>query len=89
MFATMSKHPTERVGTQVFAIEQERKDLQSMSVMYGSHMAMRAVLDRTLASRTQRVIGGSNHFSLNSHMGRYYEINFHDYLNDPNNQPDI
>jgi len=50
---------------------------------------MRAVLDRTLASRTQRVIGGSNHFSLNSHMGRYYEINFHDYLNDPNNQPDI
>lgn len=50
-------------------------------------MAMRTVLDRTLASRTQRV--GSNNFSLNSHMGRYYEINFHDYLNDPNMQPDI
>ena len=84
LFATMSKHPTERVGTQAFAKEQERKDLQSMSVMYGSHMAMRAVLDRTLASKSQRVIGTSNNFSLNSHMGRYYEINFHDYLNDPN-----
>ena len=51
LFATMFKHPTERVGTQAFAVEQERKELQSMSVMYGSHMAMRTVIDRSIASK--------------------------------------
>jgi hypothetical protein len=57
--------------------------------MYGSHMAMRTVLDRTIASKTYRNAGGSNNFNLNLHMQRYYSIDFHDFLNDPNMQPDI
>jgi hypothetical protein len=79
LYSTMAKHPTEKVGTQAFAIEAERKELQSMSVMYGSHMAMRTVLDRSIASKSQRAVD-SNNFGLNQHMGRVYEINFHDYL---------
>jgi hypothetical protein len=52
-------------------------------------MAMRTVLDRTIASKTYRNAGGSNNFNLNLHMQRYYSIDFHDFLNDPNMQPDI
>jgi len=46
----MERHPTEKVGSQAFAVNQERRDLQQMSVMYGSHMAMRTVIERSIAA---------------------------------------
>jgi hypothetical protein len=76
LFANMERHPTEKVGSQAFAVNQERKDLQRMSVMYGSHMAMRTVMERSIMSQAQRQIGKSNHFGLNSHMGKYDEMDF-------------
>ena len=39
LYANMERHATEKVGSQIFAVNQERKALQQMSVMYGSHMA--------------------------------------------------
>lgn len=51
LYANMERHPTEKVGSQAFAINQERKVLQQMSVMYGSHMAMRTVFERSIMSR--------------------------------------
>ena len=38
LYANMEKHPTEKMGTNAFA-EKERRYLQQLSVMYGSHMA--------------------------------------------------
>lgn len=85
----MERHPTEKVGSQAFAVNQERKDLQRMSVMYGSHMAMRTVMERSIMSQAQRQIGKSNHFGLNSHMGKYDEMDFQDAMGDPYEQPEM
>lgn len=87
LYANTQRHPTEKVGTQAFAIDAERRELQQMSVMYGSHMPMRAVIERNIMARAQRAGGRSNNFGLHSHMGRYEEIDFCDTLNDANEQP--
>ena len=50
--------------------------------MYGSHMPMRMVIERNIMAKAQRQGARSNHFGLNSHMGRFEEIDFCDTLND-------
>ena len=61
-----------------------------MSVLYGSHMPMRYVIERNILSQTKRLGGvGSSMFGLNMHMGRYDELDFFDILNDPNMSPDM
>lgn len=58
-----------------------------MSVMYGSHMAMRTVIERSIMSKAQRPFGKSNHFGLKSHMGNFHVMEFADTMSDPYEQP--
>ena len=68
----------------------EKKKLAEMSVMYGSHMAMRHVIEASLLSQIQRPSGHrSNNFGLNHHLGRYEELDVFDIYNDPNACPDM
>ncbi len=55
--------------------------------MYGSHMAMRTVIERTIMSKAQRPFGKSNHFGLNSDMGKFQVMEFGDTMSDPYEQP--
>eukprot|EP00351_Strombidinopsis_sp_SopsisLIS2011_P005979 CAMPEP_0116871956 /NCGR_PEP_ID=MMETSP0463-20121206/2530_1 /TAXON_ID=181622 /ORGANISM="Strombidinopsis sp, Strain SopsisLIS2011" /LENGTH=129 /DNA_ID=CAMNT_0004511343 /DNA_START=36 /DNA_END=425 /DNA_ORIENTATION=+ len=88
LYENMEVHPTKKV--QMGAMDRERQALQKMSVAYGSHMAMRAVIERSIFASTQRLGGyGSNMLALNSHMGKYDELDVTDYLNDPYMQPDM
>lgn len=53
----------------------ERQQLAQMSVMYGSHLPMRFVIERSILALYQRPGGyGSSMHGLNVHMGRYEEI---------------
>ena len=61
-----------------------------MSLLYGSHMAARHVLDASILAQVQRPSGHrSNMFGLNHHLGRYDECGFLDVLNDPNEDPTL
>jgi hypothetical protein len=72
LYANMQRHPTENVGTQAYAIQSERRNLQEMSVLYGSHMPMRAVIERSIMAQATRGAGErSNHFGLNSALDNY------------------
>lgn len=56
--------------------------------MYGSHMAERAVVERSMFASVARPGGfKSSLFGLNGSMGRYEELTFADILNDPNEDP--
>jgi hypothetical protein len=55
--------------------------------MYGSHMAQRTVIERTIVSKAQRLFGSSNHFGLRSVMGKYDEMDFCDMMGDTYEQP--
>ena len=71
MYANMERHPTEKMGSNALA-DKERRHLQHLSVMYGSHMAQRVVMDRNILASVQRVGGtGSSMFGLQMDMGRY------------------
>ena len=61
-----------------------------MSVLYGSHLPMRFVMERSILSQTRRLGGyGSSMFGLNMHMDRYDELDFTDILNDPYQAPEM
>ena len=75
------------MGTAVLQ-QQERRYLQQLSVMYGSHMAEREVIERSMFAQVGRPAGyKSSLFALNSSMGRYEELTAADILNDPNEHP--
>ena len=57
--------------------------------MYGSHMAMRTVIERSIMAKAQRPYGRSNHFGLNTDMGKYHTMDFADVLSDPYEQPQM
>ena len=61
-----------------------------MSVLYGSHLPMRYVIERSILAQTRRLGGyGSSMHGLNIHMGRYDEVDFCDILNDPYMTPEV
>ena len=61
-----------------------------MSVLYGSHLPMRFVIERSILASHQRLGGyGSSMHGLNMHMGRYEEIDFFDILNNPYESPEL
>ena len=68
-------------------IQAERRNLQHLSVMYGSHMAERAVVERSIFAATGRPDGESSLFALHGSMNRFDELTFADILNDPNQDP--
>ena len=87
LYANLPLHPTKTMQDNAL-IDKERKRLQEMSLLYGSHMAMRHVIEASLLSQVQRPSGHrSSMFGLNSHLGRYHELDFADVLNDPNEVP--
>ena len=43
----MEVHPTEKMGAGAFE-QDERRRLQELSVRFGSHMAMRTVIERNM-----------------------------------------
>ena len=89
LYATMERHPTEKVGSAEFRANQERKELQRISVLYGSHMAARIVMERNIMSQGQRAIGKSHHFGLYNHMGLHEELTAQDIFNDPYERPEF
>ena len=89
MYANQPLHPT-KVMQDNALVNRERKYLQEMSVLYGSHMPMRHVLDASILAQVQRPSGHrSSMFGLNHHLGRYHELDVFDILNDPNSTPDL
>jgi len=52
-------------------------------VRFGSHMAMRAVMDRSLFAQQGRLGSMGSAFALQSHMGRIYKLDETDIYNDP------
>ena len=89
IYNEIKAHPVEQL--QKNAIENmERQKLQEMSVLYGSALPMRYVMERTMLAQVQRPGGyGSSMHGLNMHMGRYEELDFFDILNDPDQCPDL
>ena len=49
LYANQSLHPTKTMQDNLF-MDGERKKLQQMSVLYGSHMAERHVIEATMLS---------------------------------------
>ncbi len=88
IYKQVELHPTHRMQENALQ-NQQRKMLQEMSVQYGSHLAMRYVMDATIFSKTRRLGGyGSNMHGLNSHMGRYDEIDAFDLYGQPRHNPE-
>lgn len=89
LYANQPLHPTKQMQ-QNSVQDAERKKLQEMSVGYGSHMAMRHVIEAQILGQVQRPSGHrSSMFGLNMHLGRYHEFDHLDILNDPNSLPDL
>ena len=49
LYANLSLHPTQKMQERCL-VDGERKKLQEMSVLYGSHMAMRRVIEGSMLS---------------------------------------
>ncbi len=66
----------------------EAQALQQMSMLYGAHMPMRFVMERSILSQTRRLGGyGSSVHGLNVHMERCEDLDFTDILNNPFESP--
>ena len=51
LYANMKAHPAEKMGAGAFE-DRERRALQQQSVLFGSHMAMRTVIERNIYAST-------------------------------------
>ena len=89
MYANANLHPTKAMQDNLLQ-DGERKKLAEMSTLYGSHMAMRHVVESNILGQVHRPTGfKSSMFGLQMHMGRYHELDVMDILNDPNELPDM
>jgi hypothetical protein len=89
LYANQKLHPT-KVMQDNMLIDRERKQLQELSVMYGSAFAQSRVIEANIMAQVQRPSGyRSNNFGLNHHLGRFDELTFMDTLNDPSEVPCI
>lgn len=87
LYENMEVHPTKIMQDNII-VNGERQQLQQMSVLYGSHMPMRYVMERSILAQTQRIGGyGSSMFGLNHHMDRYDELDFFDILGGDDQTP--
>ena len=88
LYGNIERHPTEKMGASVFA-DQERRNLQRISVQYGSAAAMQTVIERNIFAQTKRLGLHSNMHGVQDDMGRYYEITEADLYNDPRENPNL
>ena len=86
LYKNMEVHPAEKLGAGAFA-DNERRYLQQLSIQYGSHMAMRTVIERNIFAQHQRLGGNGSAFALQSHMGKIYTLDETDIYNDPRDSP--
>ena len=86
LYKNMEVHPTEKMGAGAFE-DDERRHLQKLSIQYGSHMAMRTVIERNIFAQHQRLNGQGSAFALQSHMGKIYTLDETDIYNDPRETP--
>ncbi|TNV75290.1 hypothetical protein FGO68_gene70 [Halteria grandinella] len=87
LYAQLEVHPVKTIQDNA-RIQGERQHLQQMSVLYGSHLPMRFVIERNILAGNRRLGGyGSSMFGLNMHMDRYDELDFSDILSDPYQSP--
>lgn len=86
LYANMSVHPAEKMGAGAFE-SNERRQLQQLSVQFGSHMAMRTVIERNIFAQHHRIGGDGSACALQSHMGRMYTLDETDIYNDPRESP--
>ena len=70
-------------------MKKEQKKLKEVSVLYGSHMAMRIATERAILGQGGRLVGKSSNHALQIHMGLYDEFTPQDFLNDPYTAPDL
>ena len=83
LYATMEVHPVKTIQDNAL-LHAERQQLQQLSVLYGSHLPMRMVMERSMLAENRRLGGyGSSMFGLNMAMDKYDELDFTDILNDP------
>ena len=78
--------PCEKISAGAFE-QDERRRLQQLSVQYGSHMAMRTVIERNMFASQQRMGQPGSAFALQSHMGRIYKLDEMDIYSDPRESP--
>ncbi len=89
LYKNTELHPTKQMQDNI-VLNGERQDLAQMSVLYGSHLPMRFVLERSFLATQQRPGGyGSSMHGLKMHMGRYDELDFFDVMGDVNLNPGI
>ena len=89
LYQNLELHPTKPMQDNMLA-NGERNHLQQMSVLYGSHLPMRYVIESSIMASHRRPGGyGSFMHGLNMHMGRYEELSFFDVLNDPYQSPEL
>jgi hypothetical protein len=89
VYANLEVHPVKTMQDNIL-VNGERQELQKMSVLYGSHLPMRFVIERSILAQTRRLGGyGSSMHGLNIHMGRYDELDFFDIMNDPYSRPEM
>ena len=86
LYANMTVHPTEKMGAGAFE-SNERRQLQQQSIQFGSHMAMRTVIERNIFAQHHRMGGHGSALALQSHMGRMYTLDETDIYNDPRESP--
>ncbi len=70
-------------------MKKEQKKLKEVSVLYGTHMAMRIATERAIMGQGDRLVGKRSNHALNMHMGLYDELTPQDFLNDPYMAPDL
>lgn len=88
LYANMEVHPCKTMQDNML-MNKEKQELAQLSVLYGSSLPMRYVIERQIFGQTKRLTGyGSSMHALNMHMGRYDELDFFDILNDPYQNPE-
>lgn len=87
LYKNLEAHPAQKLQERQLQAG-ERQQLQQMSVLYGSHMAMRHVIDASMCAQVRRLgPHGSSMHLLNMQLGRYYDLDEFDILNNPHESP--
>ncbi|CAI2380893.1 unnamed protein product [Moneuplotes crassus] len=82
------KHPVEAAHENIM-MKKEQKKLKEISVLYGTHMAMRIASERAIIGQGGRLVGKRSNHHLQMHMGLYDEFTPQDFLNDPYMAPEL
>jgi len=84
-----AQHPVKRIQSQSKHAMWSSK-LESVRRMHGSHMAMKLATEKEMFDRSHRLVGlQSSSIGCQTLMGTDDKIDFSDFLNVPNQRPDV